>query len=159
MGPFNLRIKLHISHLSDIARLCHSLNIHLFHSSSATWPSIFASDTTITPGEAYTLICRVAVQNGLMSSPQIMWLNPNGQVLSSEGAITVEIQPVIGNPTRLTSYALTFSPVDTSHAGTYTCRATVVSPYWTMMQSASATANITVQSECYDVNLSLSFVI
>ena len=85
-----------------------------------------------------------------MSSPQIMWLNPNGQVLSSEGAITVEIQPVIGNPTRLTSYALTFSPVHTSHAGTYTCRATIVSPYGTMMQSASATANVTVQSECYE---------
>ena len=134
----------------------------MFTCSTALQPpdlSIFASDATITPGEAYTLICRVAVQNGLMSSPQITWLNPNGQVLSSEGAITVEIQPVIGNPTRLTSYALTFSPLHTSHAGTYTCRATVVSRYGTMMQSASATANITVQSECYDVNLSLSFVI
>jgi len=112
--------------------------------------SIIAPDTTITAGETYTLICRVAVQNGLMSAPQITWLNPNGQVLSSEGAITVAVQPVIGNPTRLTSYALTFSPVHTSHAGTYTCRATVVSPYGTMMQSASTTANVTVQSECYE---------
>ena len=112
--------------------------------------SIIAPDTSITAGETYTLICRVAVQNGLMSAPQITWLNPNGQVLSSEGAITVAVQPVIGNPTRLTSYALTFSPVHTSHAGTYTCRATIVSPYGTMMQSASATANVTVQSECYE---------
>ena len=121
------------------------------HSTALQAPdlSIIASDGTVTPGEVYTLICRVTVQNGLTSAPRITWLNPNGQVVSSEGAITVAIQPVIGNPTRLTSYALTFSPVHTSHAGTYTCKATVVSPYGTMMQSASATVNVTVQSECY----------
>lgn len=102
-------------------------------------------------GQAFSLLCRVRVPDGLTMEPQIMWVSPQGNILSSEGGVTVGNQPVIGNPSRLTTYTIQFSPLLTSHGGTYTCQATVNSPYQTIQQSASRTENVSVQSKIVEI--------
>ena len=75
-----------------------------------------------TAGESYSLECTVTV-TGSTDQPTITWM-VNGT--GSAGSY---------------STTLTFNPLAASHAGTYTCRATLDSA----MDSASTT--ITVQSE------------
>lgn len=54
---------------------------------------------------------------------------------------------MIGNPSRLTTYSVQFSPLLTSHGGTYTCQATIGSPYQTIQQSTARAENVSVQSK------------
>ena len=98
-------------------------------------------------GKTFTLFCRVILPDGLTAEPQISWLSPQGRVLVSEGELIVGNQVVIGNPSRLTTYMVQFSPVLTSHGGTYTCQTTVSSPYGTIEQSVTRAQNVTVESK------------
>lgn len=98
-------------------------------------------------GQAFTLVCRITLPDGLSTEPQISWLSPQGDVLTSEGELTVGSQPVLGNPSRLVTYVTQFSPLLTSHGGTYTCQATVSSPYGTIQPSSSVAQKVTVASK------------
>lgn len=98
-------------------------------------------------GETFTLVCRIVLPVGLSTEPQINWLSPQGDALISEGGVIVGTQPVIGNPSRLISYVLRFSQLLTSHAGPYTCQATVNSPHQTVQRSVSMTHNVSVASK------------
>ena len=119
----------------------------LFFSPVISPPEVsIISDGIPLAGEMYTLLCRVIVQEGSVSEADIIWLNPDGEPLTSEGEITVAIQPAIGNPTRLTTYALHFSPVYTSRGGIYTCQATVTSPFQTFQETGSATTSLSIRS-------------
>ena len=80
-------------------------------------------------GASFSLLCSVTIPRGVTTEPQLAWLSPDGNVLSSEGDVTVGNQPIIGNPSRLTTYNIQFSPLMTSHAGTYTCLVTLISPF------------------------------
>ena len=82
-----------------------------------------------TAGESYTLECTVTV-TGSTDQPAITWLM---------GPMNREV--TAGIVTTGSVSTLTFNPLAASHAGTYTCRATLGSA----MDSASRT--ITVQSE------------
>ena len=74
--------------------------------------SISASGTN-TAGETYNLECSV-VTGSNDDHPTITWLDPMNSPVSS------------GNVTTTGSMStLTFNPLAASHAGTYTCRATV----------------------------------
>jgi hypothetical protein len=84
---------------------------------------------TATAGETFRLVCTVTV-TGSTDQPMITWLmGPMDNVITS-GVVTTG-----GMST------LTFNPLAASHAGTYTCKATLGSA----MNSASTT--ITVRSE------------
>ena len=98
-------------------------------------------------GETFTLLCRVILPDGLATEPQIAWLSPQGNVLISEGEVSVGNQVVLGNPSRVTTYMVQFSPLLTSHGGTYTCQATISSPFGTIQQSITAAQNVSVQSK------------
>ena len=98
-------------------------------------------------GETFTLLCRVILPDGLTTQPQITWISPQGNTLTSEGELTVGNQLVVGNPSRLTTYIIQFSPLLTSHGGTYTCKATVNSPFETIRQSATRAQNLSIGSE------------
>ena len=80
-----------------------------------------------TAGESYGLECTVTV-TGSTDQPTINWLDPMDNVITSGVVMTGGMS------------TLTFNPLAASHAGTYTCRATLGSA----MDSASRT--ITVQS-------------
>ena len=108
-------------------------------------------------GQIFSLLCRVTTPDGLTSEPQIRWLSPQGNILSTGGELIVGNQPIIGNPSRLTTYSIQFSPLLTSHGGTYTCQATVSSPYQTVQQSTIRTANVSVQSKKFKMAFLITY--
>ena len=70
---------------------------------------------TNTAGASYSLVCSVTV-TGSTDTPTITWLDPmNSQVPSEMVSTTGSMS------------TLTFNQLSTSHAGTYTCRATLTS--------------------------------
>ena len=102
--------------------------------------SITAVSGTNTAGETYSLECSVTVTEST-DQPTITWLDPMNNPVPSEMVTTTGSMST-----------LTFNPLSASHAGTYTCRATVGS----IMQNA--TMDFTVESECsvnHDVQLLL----
>ena len=87
------------------------------------------SSSRNTAGESYSLECFVTV-TGSADQPTITWLiGPMDNVITSGVVTTGSIS------------TLTFSPLAASHAGTYTCRATVDNA------TESASTTVTVQSE------------
>ena len=85
-------------------------------------------------GERYSLECTVTV-TGSNEQPIITWLMGPMDNMITSGVVTTGSMST-----------LTFNPLAASHAGIYTCRATLDS----VMDSASTT--ITVQSEWIDYN-------
>ena len=95
--------------------------------------SITPNSGSVTAGESYSLQCTVTV-TGSTDQPTITWLYD----ASSDPIITVS---VTSGSAGSYSSRLMFNQLAASHAGTYTCRATLGSA----VDSASTT--ITVQSE------------
>ena len=94
---------------------------------------------TATAGESYSLECTVTV-TGSTDQPTITWLGPMDNIITSGAVMTGSMS------------TLTFSPLAASHAGIYTCRATLDSA---MAQHPGPSLN--VQSEWYyDILLWLS---
>ena len=89
-----------------------------------------ATSGTNTTGETYSLVCSVTV-TGSTDTPTITWLDPmNSQVPSEMVSTTGSMS------------TLAFNPLSASHAGTYTCRATLTSG-----EMGTDTEIVTVQSE------------
>ena len=74
--------------------------------------SITTSGTN-TAGETYSLVCSATV-TGSTDQPTITWLDQMNNTVPSEMVTTTGSMST-----------LTFNPLAASHAGTYTCRATV----------------------------------
>ena len=91
------------------------------------------STGTATAGESYSLICTVAV-TGSNDQLMITWLMGPMDNMVNTNADGVTVVTTGGLST------LTFDPLAASHAGTYTCRATLGS-------AVEASTTITVQSE------------
>ena len=89
------------------------------------------------------------------SDPDITWLNPEGEPLSSEGEISIVLATPPGDDlsTRLTTYALNFSPLHTSRGGTYTCEVTVTSPFETLREMTSTMFTVIVESKTVVIKL------
>ena len=85
---------------------------------------------TNTAGETYILEC-FATATGSSDQPTVTWLDPMNNPV-----------PSVMVTTSGSRSALAFSPLTASHAGTYTCRATVGGTMQTI------TKDITVESEC-----------
>ena len=101
-------------------------------------------------GEMFMLFCRVVVSEVLVNQPEIMWLSPQGDTITSSDRVTIGIQEQSGNPSRLNTYAIQFNPLMTSNAGSYQCQATVMSPYGTKRRTVSSGHNLTVTSEFFN---------
>ena len=93
--------------------------------------SITPGSGSNTAGETYSLECSANV-TGSTDQPTTTWLIPMNNPVPS-GMVT----------TTGSMSTLTFDPLAASHAGTYTCRATVGS---TM---EAATMDVSVESECF----------
>ena len=87
--------------------------------------SITASGTN-TAGETYSLVCSVTV-TGSTDQPTITWSGPMNNPVPSEMVTTTGSMST-----------LTFNPLSASHAGTYTCRATVGGQVLTNTQVVTA---------------------
>ena len=89
-----------------------------------------------TAGETYSLVCSVAA----IPTPTITWLD-DGVEITTDSSRTVSVTTSDGS--NRYSSTLTFNPLSASHAGTYTCRATLTSG-----EMDTDTVMITVRGEC-----------
>ena len=72
-----------------------------------------------TLGQSYTLACNVNVASGVNGTPTVQWMRSGNSTPISNGG------DFIVTNTSTTSYILTINPLRQSHAGRYTCQATV----------------------------------
>ena len=129
-----------------------ALENHVESSSPAITVAPINSSGTSTAGDSYCLECTVTV-TGSTDQPNITWLVDRDDVASeiptTSVTVTVQVSPSTRRNDSATaassiySSRLMFNPLAASHAGTYTCRATLNSA----MNSTFATIDITVQSE------------
>ena len=90
-------------------------------------------DTTVTAGDPLTVWCTMTAIPFLAVQPTVELLGPDGSVLP-----TTNMDLMVG---------LTLGPVRTSHAGQYTCRASVVIASVSVNVSGRSTSTLTVESE------------
>ena len=95
--------------------------------------SITASGTN-TAGETYSLVCSVTV-TGSTDTPTITWFD------SMDSTVPSDMVSTTGSMS-----TLAFNPLSTSHAGTYTCRATVDGGMQTNANQGAV--DVTVQGKC-----------
>ena len=70
-----------------------------------------------TLGQSYTLTCNVSVVSGVTGTPTVQWVGPGSSApIVTGGDFTVS---------STSPYTLTINPLRQSHAGQYTCQATV----------------------------------
>ena len=70
-----------------------------------------------TLGQPYTLTCNVSVVSRVTGSPTVQWVGPGSSTpIATVGDFTVG---------STSPYTLIINPLRQSHAGQYTCRATV----------------------------------
>ena len=93
-----------------------------------------------TAGETYLLSCTVTTVQGLVNSPDIVWIGINGTELTGE-SIRLEMN---GNSSTAT---LELDPLFTSSAGQYTCHAFVNTIVQMSPINASASITVVIQSE------------
>lgn len=113
------------------------LTISIVLDSSEPVVTITAPDTIPAPGQHYLLNCTVEVMDGLLISPQVQWLAPNGMSITSGENVSIGVE-ASGN---VTLSSLLFTGITTEQAGTYTCVADFVDV------TSQMEYNVTVQSE------------
>ena len=101
---------------------------------------IMPSHGTNTAGETYSLECSVTV-TGSTDQLTITWLDGGGEISSSDSTRMVSATNMKSDGIYMS--ILTFNPLATSHAGTYTCRALVGGAMENM------TFNLTVKGKQY----------
>ena len=102
--------------------------------------TVDASGTSIA-GETYSLTCTVSLEQELRESPVIEWIGPDGGVIENGTPVDVSLN------SSSTTMTLLFSPLHTSHGGTYWCRATVTDTAAKIVIMNSSSVNVTVQSK------------
>ena len=102
--------------------------------------TVDASGTSVA-GETYSLTCSVRLEQELRQSPVIEWIGPDGRVMENGTPVDVSLS---SSPTTMT---LLFSPLHTSHGGTYWCRATVTDAAAKIVIMNSSSVNVTVESK------------
>jgi len=81
-------------------------------------------------GQQYSLTCNVALSNGITGLPIVKWMRQGSSNITTEGDFTVSHTP---------SNTLTIDPLRESHAGVYTCWASVGG----VNETASIIVNVT----------------
>ena len=85
-------------------------------------------------GQQYSLTCNVALSNGIVGVPTVKWMGPNSSnVITTSGDFTISHN------------TLTINPLRESHAGQYTC--------WASVGGVNGTASVTVNPTGTNFNL------
>ena len=106
---------------------------------------ITAPGGTPSAGESYTLTCTVEVVERLVVTPDVEWLDPDNNVITTGGDITVGSPQPSGTTTTL---ILTFNPLLTSYGGEYTCRANITIDEISIIDlSNTSSTDVIVQSK------------
>ena len=94
------------------------MHINMFSNFTALTAPVVAITTTntSTAGYVFTLTCTVTVVGDLVVQPKVEWVDSESIM---DGVSTVM------NNGRVFTLDLVFNPLNTSHGGQYTCRATI----------------------------------
>ncbi len=81
-----------------------------------------SSSGSTAAGEMYAVTCHVGLNQNLRQAPVIQWVGPSGLVLNDSSLDDM----LLSTSSPSTSLTLSFTPLHTSHAGSYVCRAIVM---------------------------------
>ncbi len=81
-----------------------------------------SSSGSTTAGEIYAVTCDVSLNQNLRQAPVIEWVGPSGLVLNDSSLEDM----LLSSSSPSTSLTLSFTPLHTSHGGSYVCRAIVM---------------------------------
>ena len=96
-------------------------------------------------GQFLSLTCRVDVVEHLTVDLQLEWRQPDGSVATITGNPSIrDSVEVMG---RVSTLNVSFSPLLTSHAGEYQCRATIAIPTLNQTYTNTNSAIVIVQSK------------
>ena len=85
-----------------------------------------SSATVTEAGQFLSLTCRVDVVEYLTVNPQLEWRQLDGYIVNNTGNPSIrDSVEVMG---RVSTFNVSFSPLLTSHAGEYQCRASISIP-------------------------------
>ena len=96
-----------------------------------------------TAGNPYTINCLATKLEGLLATPEIMWMDPDGNSINNGEDITVYPLVTEGN---VTISQIEISTLETSDGGQYTCAVSLDSPALGTPLTATAVTAVTVQS-------------
>ena len=92
-------------------------------------------------GDSLNLTCVMAVVAGLSGTPRIEWRRPDGDIVTESDSIRL-VGPIVEG-TFSATLLLQFTPLMASHAGQYSCHATITGPGGS--QSSLATEDVRLQ--------------
>ena len=96
-------------------------------------------------GQSYSLLCRVLKNvSGLTETPTAQWFDSKGLITERSGAVSTGGQSI-----------LTFSPLKTSHAGSYRCEGSVTSPALKQPLVTNSTWELNVKSRSLIISMLL----
>ncbi len=100
-----------------------------------------SSSGSTTAGEMYAVTCDVSLNQILRQVPVIEWVGPSGLVLNDNSLEDL----LLSTASPSTSLALSFTPLHTSHAGSYVCRAIVMDTDANLRISCNKTSIIMIE--------------
>ena len=96
-------------------------------------------------GQFLSLTCRVDVVEYVTVDPQVEWRQPDGSVATNTGNPSIRDRvEVMG---RFSTLNVSFSPLLTSHAGEYQCRASITIPRLNQTYTSTNSTTAIVQSK------------
>ena len=96
-------------------------------------------------GQFLSLTCRVDVVEYLTVDPQVEWTQTDGSVVTNTGnPSTGDSVKVMG---RISTLNVSFSPLLTSHAGEYQCKASITIPGLNQTYTSANRTIVFVQSK------------
>ena len=129
--------------------MCGYIFLQLFNYSytllELSLPVVSVSSPPVTEaGQPLSLTCTVTILEYLIVSPQVEWMPPDGSVISTDGNPSSGQAAVVSGT--VSTRNITFSPLQTSHAGRYTCWAYLIVP--NLSQSFNNSANNFIRVRC-----------
>ena len=98
-------------------------------------------------GQCLSLTCRVDVVEYLTIDSQVEWRQPDGSVITNTGNPSIiDSVEVVG---RVSTLNVSFSPLLTSHAGEYQCRASIAIPNISQSFTNNDSVAVYVQSKSF----------
>ncbi len=108
-------------------------------------PSISSQPTE---GYEYTYLCSIVLRDGIVGTPNLVWVGPDGDPIVSASNMTVERAETVEGKTSL---LLSFLPLSSTHGGNYSCEASVLVPHVNVTRFKVVKKTLIVTSKSYDL--------
>ncbi len=108
-------------------------------------PSISSQPTE---GYEYTYLCSIVLRDGLVGTPNLVWVGPDGDPVVTGNNVTVGEAETVG---RKTSLLLSFLPLSSTHGGNYSCEASILVPYVNVTRFKAVKKTLIFASKSHDL--------